>query len=32
MFDKKIAEFNYKLLSRIVDCGGLVSTWNTAII
>ena len=31
MFDNKLAEFNYKVLSRILACGELVSKWDTSV-
>ena len=31
MFDKKLAEFNYKVLSRILACGELVSRWDNFV-
>ena len=31
MFDNKLAEFNYIVLSRILACGGLVSKWDSSV-
>ena len=31
MFDNKLAEFNYKVLSRILACGELVSKWDNSV-
>ena len=31
MVDNKLAEFNYKVLSRILACGELVSKWNNYV-
>ena len=31
MFDNKLAEFNYKVLSSILACGGLVSKWDNSV-
>ena len=31
MFDNKLAEFNYKVLSRILACGEFVSKWDTSV-
>ena len=31
MFYNKLAEFNYKVLSRILVCGELVSKWDNSV-
>ena len=31
MFDNKLAEFNYKVRSRILACGELVSKWDNSV-